>query len=627
MIGYSWSAIIPHAIGSLPLKRLAANCRGLLPESLNGCNGRAGCASGHARPSVMRSPQLRVSVKDEIAGAVQKLISPSCSDDNAIRLARDTLRSLGKRDEEHKSILVGYLLKLLQRHAEDWIKVLPLLEVIPYIATVGDLRLAPGALRFLTHEEWMVRKAAGKALAYLLRGHKGAARARTSPHSPPLEQRAIYEPRRSKFHDLGEDLEVVMEETRPMTACSRSSDVPDRFIASSGGQDERGSAVESAHTDDVALRDEGYVEIRDGILDAMRSDSPAVRADAIEALSICMSAGDAIAMSELVKHVKDTSTTCRARAVAGISANSERGAHVALSHVVEALSDAEEEVRKEALIALEELAVLADEDVIVGEGVTCPLLTLSQSKLITMKEYSKRWARDNLRPDWEIRLVACQALGVVSTADSQEAIDTLIKSLGDEKLQVRRVASFALGLIAERTAPDGTIWTYNNATAQPGKASTWKCEKWDVSLQRHIPNLSRTPMDTKMKHSPREILQMLTRTPRGGTVPYLLLTPRNEHLYEGEDVLRALQLREEFRQDQEKKEEVMAIAQELKKAIESHDQATIDRLQKRLEEIAVGDEEEEEEEEDDLLDDTASQDLSRTLSHMSRTHSLSSEYI
>jgi len=241
-----------------------------------------------------------------------------------------------------------------------------------------------------------------------------------------------------------------------------------------------------------------------------------------------------------------------------------------------------------------------------------------------MKEYSKRWARDKGRPDWEIRLVACHALGMTSTINSNEAIETLKKSLGDEKVEVRRAASYALGLIAEKTAPKGTIWTYNNATAQPGKVSTWRSEKWDVGLQRYIPEMSRTPLDSKMRHSPREILQMLTRTPRGGTVPHLLLTPRNEHLYEGEDVLKALQLREAFRQDQEKKEEVMAIAQELKKAIETHDQATVERLQARLEEIAAGDEEEDE---DDLVDDDTSQDLSRTHSLMSRTRSFSSEFI
>ncbi|EKX46546.1 hypothetical protein GUITHDRAFT_152399 [Guillardia theta CCMP2712] len=560
----------------------------------------------------MRSPQVRASIRDEIAGAVQKLISASCSDENAIRLARDTLRSVGKRDEQHNSILIDQLLKLLQRHAGEWIKVLPLLEIIPYVSRAGDLRLAPGALRFLTHDEWMVRKAAARALEFLIKEHKGGGRVRTSSprHSPMGEQRSIYEPRNSKFHDLGEDLEVVIEETRPMTGFSRSSDIPDRFITSSSGRDEHGSAADSSQTDDAALRDEGYVEIRDGIVEAMRSEAPAIRADAMEVLGRCMSMGDAIAMSELFKHVKDVDPTCRARAIAAIAANSVRGAPVPVSHVVEALSDGDAEVRKEALNALDAVVVKGDEEVL--------------EKLIMMKEYSKRWARDKGRPDWEIRLVACHALGMTSTINSNEAIETLKKSLGDEKVEVRRAASYALGLIAEKTAPKGTIWTYNNATAQPGKVSTWRSEKWDVGLQRYIPEMSRTPLDSKMRHSPREILQMLTRTPRGGTVPHLLLTPRNEHLYEGEDVLKALQLREAFRQDQEKKEEVMAIAQELKKAIETHDQATVERLQARLEEIAAGDEEEDE---DDLVDDDTSQDLSRTHSLMSRTRSFSSEFI
>ena len=97
-----------------------------------------------------------------------------------------------------------------------------------------------------------------------------------------------------------------------------------------------------------------------------------------------------------------------------------------------------------------------------------------------------------------------------------------------------------------------------------------------------MPTDGKSPSETKLKHSPRECLQALTKTPRGGAIPHLLLTPRQEHLYEGEEIQEALQLREDKRRDGEKKKAIYDLAHRIKDAIDSHDVEEVERLQKEL---------------------------------------------
>ena len=233
--------------------------------------------------------------------------------------------------------------------------------------------------------------------------------------------------------------------------------------------------------------------------------------------------------------------------------------------VMEMLEDARREVRESALNALETAGRPGDFELLV--------------KLVAMKEYSKKWSEKTNRPPWEIRETACRAIGVIADLDCQDAIESLKKSLGDERVDVQRSATHALGKIAERVVPEDMIWTYNNVTAQPAPKSTWLNMRWNVMRQAYIPTASKVPIDKYLKHSPRECIQALTKTPRGGSIPHLLLTPRQEHLYEGDDIQRALDLREEQRKDGERKQIIFDLARRIKDAIERHDSEEVERLQ------------------------------------------------
>lgn len=136
-----------------------------------------------------------------------------------------------------------------------------------------------------------------------------------------------------------------------------------------------------------------------------------------------------------------------------------------------------------------------------------------------------------------------------------------------------------MGLVGERVVPEDMVWSYNNVTAQPAVKSTWLNLRWNVLRQAYVPCDARAPIDVKLKHSPRECMQALVKTPRGGPIPHLLLTPRQEHLYEGEDVHEALRLREERRKDGEKVRVLADLAFRIKQATEHHDADEVARLQ------------------------------------------------
>ena len=103
--------------------------------------------------------------------------------------------------------------------------------------------------------------------------------------------------------------------------------------------------------------------------------------------------------------------------------------------------------------------------------------------------------------------------------------------------------------VVERVAPKDTVWTYNNVTHQPAKTSTYCNRTWDARRQTFIPSRKHPQVDTALKHSPRELLQMVKTTPRGSRMPHLLTTPRAEHLYEGDDIDRALRVRDRRRRE------------------------------------------------------------------------------
>ena len=90
--------------------------------------------------------------------------------------------------------------------------------------------------------------------------------------------------------------------------------------------------------------------------------------------------------------------------------------------------------------------------------------------------------------------------------ECEDALEALKKSLDDDRVDVQRAATFAMGLVVERVVPEDMCWTYNNVTAQPAIKSTYLNLRWNVLRQAHVPNPAKAPLDSKLKHSPRELM-------------------------------------------------------------------------------------------------------------------------
>ena len=383
----------------------------------------------------------------------------------------------------------------------------------------------------------------------------------------------------------GGSLEAVQEESRIHTAVSEStrkgmstagalqlSDL-EKALAEDGAEGEEEEDEWAVDWDDV------MEELLPVIQEAVESDEPEIRRNAILALRKSVAVGDLQAMPLVRLAMKDSDWMCREAGVLALRELALPGDVEATEVVCTMLQDARREVREAALKALETVGRPGDEELI--------------STLITIKEYSRKWADTSNRPAWEIRETGCQAIGVIADLDCEEGIASLKKSLTDERIDVQRAATYAMGQVAERVVPEDMVWTYNNMTAQPAVKSSWQNLRWNVLRQAYVPSDYKSPIDTKMKHSPRECIQALTKTPRGSAIPHLLLTPRQEHLYEEEQIQEVLQLREEKRKDGEKKKIVLELAEKIKAALERHDIEEVERLQEELKQFEETEEEEE----------------------------------
>ncbi len=369
----------------------------------------------------------------------------------------------------------------------------------------------------------------------------------------------------------GGALEAVQEESRLQTAVSERtrremsgalhlSDLENALAA---------DAVEKEEEDEFAVDwDDVMEELLPLVQEAVESEEPEIRRNAVMALRKCVTIGDLQAMPLIRRAMEDSDWMCREAAMLALRELVVPGDVEATEIVCTMLQDARREVRTAALKALETVARPGDPEFV--------------SKLITIKEYSRKWAEITKRPGWEIREAGCLAIGVVADLDCQEGIASLKKSLTDERIDVQRAATYAMGQVAERVVPEDMVWTYNNMTAQPAVKSSWQNLRWNVLRQAYVPNGYKMPMDPQIKHSPRECIQALTKTPRGGAIPHLLLTPRQEHLYEEDQIQEVLKLREEKRKDGEKRKIVLEIADKIKAAIERHDIEEVERLQEQL---------------------------------------------
>jgi hypothetical protein len=366
----------------------------------------------------------------------------------------------------------------------------------------------------------------------------------------------------------GGALEAVKEESRIQTAVSEMTKLQmsmdsalqlDDLEAAMAADKEEEKDVFVVDWDDVLL---GLLPL---IQDALASEETEVRRNALVALRRSVSVGEVSAMPLIREAIKDEDWMCREGALLALRELALPGDIDAADLVCDSLEDARREVRDGALKALETVGRPGDQTLV--------------ARLVTIKEYSRKWSEKTQRPAWEIRETICRALGIVSDLDCQEAIESLQKSLGDERIDVQRAATYAMGQVGERVVPEDMVWSYNNVTAQPAVKSTWLNNRWNVIRQAYVPCDAKAPVDSKLKHSPRECIQALVKTPRGGPIPHLLLTPRQEHLYEGDDIHEALRLREERRKDGEKIRILADLAFRIKEAAEHHDSEEVARLQ------------------------------------------------
>lgn len=112
-------------------------------------------------------------VKDEVSGVFSRLCSTACSDDKAIKLARDNLRRLALRirdGEADYEAVVQCCVDMFHddKTKDEWFVKYRLLEVFPIFARAGDTNLVSAAGSALLHDNWMVRQAGVEALTFVM---------------------------------------------------------------------------------------------------------------------------------------------------------------------------------------------------------------------------------------------------------------------------------------------------------------------------------------------------------------------------------------------------------------------------------------------------------------------------
>mmetsp|Transcript_2581 Transcript_2581/g.6303 ORF Transcript_2581/g.6303 Transcript_2581/m.6303 type:complete len:771 (+) Transcript_2581:78-2390(+) len=309
------------------------------------------------------------------------------------------------------------------------------------------------------------------------------------------------------------------------------------------------------------------------LLEKMKSKNPQIRQLAAKLLGKSVGPGKMIQAVRAAEHLaKDEEWFVREAAVLALREIVIPGDLQVEEALMHALADQRREVREAAIFSFETAINKGDTDV--------------TSQIVKMMISSELWSQKMHREEWEVRESGIKAIGVIADTDDAYALDALRNALSDEHIAIRRAATYALGQIAERCAPMDMVWTYNNATAQPTRSSCWTNRKWDPHRQKHMPTNVFPPIDTIMKHSPRELLQMVQTTPRGGSMPHLLTTPRMEHLYEGRDVRKVLMLRDKRREEIENLQKIQELFDELNNAIVIDDPMEQARLELEVLKVA-----------------------------------------
>lgn len=227
----------------------------------------------------------------------------------------------------------------------------------------------------------------------------------------------------------GASLEVVQEESRIHTAVSEGTKMQMALDSALQLGDLEASLSED-QADDVFVVD--WDDVMQGLLpliqEALESEETEIRRNALVALRKSVSVGEMRAMPLIEAAVTDEDWMCRECAILALRELALPGDSNATEIVCQLLEDARREVREGATKALETVGRPGDQDLV--------------SKLVTMKEYSRKWSDKTKRPAWEIRETVCRALGIIADLDCEEGIESLQKSLRDERVDVQRAATY-----------------------------------------------------------------------------------------------------------------------------------------------------------------------------------------
>ena len=493
-------------------------------------------------------------VRDEIDGAIQKLCSISNQNERAMKVARDSLKRIATRFDhvDYEPLVERAVTRLLsERKGDTWFMRHRLLETIPTFVMRGEKYVIMAVATFLKHENWMIRQAATEALGHLMTrtdgpmpvcGSKPGTRTNSRPASPglsvlrpanpPAKPRAPrglviddsygtekmhiakrqQTPATTKYDDdasesksqfLGEDdcddakttltshskgarsesktshsnlgrvgsLDTLQEEGRPDTSFSET------MRKTTAGSPATLGDLENNPDDKFAIDWEDIIEeLVPLIREALECKEPDIRRNALMALRKSVRTGDFHAMPLIRTSAIDEDWMCREASLLALRELALPGDDEATNITLNLMADARREVRDAALKALETIGRPGDDALV--------------EKLITIKEYSRAWSEKTNRPAWEIRETGVRAIGVVADLDCQDGINSLKKSLTDERIDVQRAATYAMGQVAERVVPEDMVWTYNNATAQPATKSTWLNLRWNPVRQAYV----RTPL-------------------------------------------------------------------------------------------------------------------------------------
>ena len=184
-------------------------------------------------------------------------------------------------------------------------------------------------------------------------------------------------------------LEAVQEESRINTAVSASTRQEMSMAAGVLSLSDFENSLSAGHDEDGIDWDDVMEELLPVMQEALESPESEIRRNALVALRKSVRIGEISAMPYIRSALQDDDWLCRETALHVLRELAIPGDIDATELVCKMIEDPRREVRDAAVKALETVGCCGDLELM--------------SKLITVKEYSKKWAEKTQRPGWEIR--------------------------------------------------------------------------------------------------------------------------------------------------------------------------------------------------------------------------------